>query len=165
MISEIDWKMLATLCKIPKFHPISWCRNFAERHNFHRVSGETLRKLRFSTKFTLREIRWNFAILHGVNIWDQFSEKPMTRNVFLKFSLFCCVKQDEKRKPWSIAWVTGRIWWKWTVEYLLLAFLHHGWRSSNAISVIVFLKWYLKLLWVLMQYVVKEYIRIFSSSL
>ena len=38
--------------KIPKFHPISWCGNFTERHSFCRVSGKspkTLSKLCLST--------------------------------------------------------------------------------------------------------------------
>ena len=31
----------STLRKIPHFHLISWCGNFAERHSFRRVSGES----------------------------------------------------------------------------------------------------------------------------
>ena len=41
------------LHKIPKFHLISWCGNFAEMHSFCRVSGkscETLQKPIFSKK-------------------------------------------------------------------------------------------------------------------
>ena len=57
------------LCKIPKFHLISWCGNFVERLSFRRVSGEspkTLRKLCLSTKFPHQLIRWNFGILCSV---------------------------------------------------------------------------------------------------
>ena len=44
--------------KIPKFHLISWYRNFVERHCFRRVST----KLCLSTKFQHQENRWNFCI-------------------------------------------------------------------------------------------------------
>ena len=48
-----------------KFHLISWCINFLERHSFRRVSGylpEILRKLCLSIIFSNQEIRWNFGI-------------------------------------------------------------------------------------------------------
>ena len=56
------------LRKIPKFHLISWRRNFVETHNTHSVSGEspeTPRKLCVYTKFPNQEIKWNFAILRS----------------------------------------------------------------------------------------------------
>ena len=55
-----------TLHKIPKFHLISWCGNFKERHSFRVVSGdspETMRKLYLSQKFPHQKIRENFGIL------------------------------------------------------------------------------------------------------
>ena len=42
-----------TLRKIPKFHLVSWCRNFVDMHNFGRVSK----------KFAHRDIRWNYGNL------------------------------------------------------------------------------------------------------
>ena len=68
----IGWKKLAgtiylhSMCKIPKFHLISWCGNFVKTHSFRRVSGdssETLQKLCIFTKYKNQEIRWNFGIL------------------------------------------------------------------------------------------------------
>ena len=47
-------KMMILLRKIPQFHLISWCGNFAERHSFHKVSGsspKTMRKMCLSAKF------------------------------------------------------------------------------------------------------------------
>ena len=35
------FKHLFTLCKIPKFHLISWCGNFMERHSFRRILGDS----------------------------------------------------------------------------------------------------------------------------
>ena len=40
---------------IPKFHLISWCGNFVERHSF-RESPETLQKLCVSTKFLTMKV-------------------------------------------------------------------------------------------------------------
>ena len=51
-----------SLRKIPWFHLISWCGNFAARHSFRIVSEdlpETMRKLYLSTKFPHQKIRWN----------------------------------------------------------------------------------------------------------
>ena len=59
------------LHKIPKFHLISCCGNFVERHSFHRVWGdspETLRNLCLSTKFLHQEIRLNFSVFYAVEI-------------------------------------------------------------------------------------------------
>ena len=56
------------LCKIPKYHSISWSENFVERHSFCRVSGdslETLRKLCLSTNFPHQKISWNCSILRS----------------------------------------------------------------------------------------------------
>ena len=41
-LSKINLKksLRESLRKIPKFHLISWCRNFVERHSLRRVSGE-----------------------------------------------------------------------------------------------------------------------------
>ena len=52
--------LLLTLRKIPKFHLISWCENFVERHSFRIVSGEmpeTMRKLCLSAKLTHQQVR------------------------------------------------------------------------------------------------------------
>ena len=65
-------KQVHTLCKIPSFHLISWCRNFVERHSFRIVLGnlpETLRKLCIYAKFPHQKIRWNYGILNK----DSFS--------------------------------------------------------------------------------------------
>ena len=76
-----------TLClalrTIPKFHLMSWCRNFVETLIFHRVSGDsrkTLGKLCVSTNFPHQEIRWNYSILCCVDcfrigdfIWSVYS--------------------------------------------------------------------------------------------
>ena len=54
-----------SLHKIPKFHLISWCGNFVERHRFCRISGEspeTLRKLFLSITRNLGEISVIYAI-------------------------------------------------------------------------------------------------------
>ena len=54
-----------TLRKIPQFHRISWCENFAKRHSFPIVSGEspeTMRKLCLSAKFPRQEIKLNYGI-------------------------------------------------------------------------------------------------------
>ena len=69
MLLEMYFKY-QTLRKIPKFHLISLCGNFVERHSFRRVLGEspeTLRKLCLSTKFPHHEISWNFSILRSEN--------------------------------------------------------------------------------------------------
>ena len=60
--------LVSTLHKTPKFHLISLCGNFVERHSFQRVSTDspkTLRKLCLSTKFLLQKIRWNEIILRS----------------------------------------------------------------------------------------------------
>ena len=52
----------ATPRKIPKFHLISWCRNFVEKHSFCIVLGdlpEAIQKLCLSTKFPHHESRCN----------------------------------------------------------------------------------------------------------
>ena len=62
------WMLVSTLHKTPKFHLISLCGNFVERHSFQRVSTDspkTLRKLCLSTKFLLQKIRWNEIILRS----------------------------------------------------------------------------------------------------
>ena len=60
----LNWSMTKTwLCKIPKFHLISWCENFVETQNFQRVAGvlsKTLRKLYVSAKSPQRKIRWDY---------------------------------------------------------------------------------------------------------
>ena len=56
-----------------KFHIISWCGTFVERHNFRRVLGgslETMRKLCVSTKLSNQEIRWKYDILCSSISWD-----------------------------------------------------------------------------------------------
>ena len=61
--------MAFSLRKTPTFHIISYCGNFVERLSFRRVlskSLETLRILRFSTKFPHQQIRRNFGILRIV---------------------------------------------------------------------------------------------------
>ena len=66
--SLIMWGI--TLGKTPQFCLISWCGNFAEKHSFCIVSGdlsETMQKLCLSAKFPLKEIRWNYGILHSVS--------------------------------------------------------------------------------------------------
>ena len=59
MINEhLGWLLM---CRIPKFHQISWCENFVERHSFHRVSGKspkTLCILCLSIKCLHQEIKW-----------------------------------------------------------------------------------------------------------
>ena len=65
----INHPLHLSLGKIPKFHWISWCENFLERHSFHWTSSESpeaLRKLCFSKKFPHQEIRWNVNILRSV---------------------------------------------------------------------------------------------------
>ena len=62
----IFWLSKITVNKTPKFHLISWCANFVERHSFYRVSSkwlETLWKLCFSTKWSHYEKRSNYSIL------------------------------------------------------------------------------------------------------
>ena len=57
-----------TLRKIPQFQLISWCGNFAERHSFHIVSGDslkTMRKLCLSAKFSHQKIRLNYGIFRN----------------------------------------------------------------------------------------------------
>ena len=56
---ERRWRQ-DSLRKIPKFHLISWCGNFVEKHRVFRVLGdsaEPLRKLSLSTKIPHQEIR------------------------------------------------------------------------------------------------------------
>ena len=46
--------------------PISWCKNFVERHSFRIVFGElpkAMRKLCLSAKFPYQETRSNYGIL------------------------------------------------------------------------------------------------------
>ena len=38
----VFYRVRKSQCKIPKFHLISWCGNFAETHSFRRVSGEVM---------------------------------------------------------------------------------------------------------------------------
>ena len=67
--NAINHLLHLSLGKIPKFHLISWCENFVERHSFHWTSSESpeaLRKLCFSKKFSHQEIRWNVDILRSV---------------------------------------------------------------------------------------------------
>ena len=60
-----------TLCKMSQLHLISWRGNFAERHSFRIILGdspETMRKLCLSGKFLHQEIRWNYGIFRsGMN--------------------------------------------------------------------------------------------------
>ena len=44
--------IILTLRKIPKFHLMSWCGNFAERHSFRRVLGESTETVSFHKIFT-----------------------------------------------------------------------------------------------------------------
>ena len=74
-----------TLRKIPQFHLIFWCGNFAERLSFRRVSGESpesLRKRFLSTKFPYQEIRWNCDILCSV-LFETFKIKFIFIGYFL----------------------------------------------------------------------------------
>ena len=68
LVSNIFW-MTVELRKIPEFQLISWCGNFAERHRFRKVSGDspkTMRKLCLSTKFSHQKIMCNYGILRSV---------------------------------------------------------------------------------------------------
>ena len=58
-----------------KYRNFTWCGNFAERHSFCIVSGdspETIRKMCLSAKFPHQEIRWNYGIFRSV----MADEKP-----------------------------------------------------------------------------------------
>ena len=66
-----------TLCKISKFHLISWCGNFEERHSFRIVSdesSETMRKLRLSSKFHARKLG-AISVFYAVKVvfWTSYS--------------------------------------------------------------------------------------------
>ena len=62
LLVSVDYTASTSLRQIPKFHLISFCGNFVERHSLRRGLGnlpETLRKLCLSTKF-----------LHQVLVFD-----------------------------------------------------------------------------------------------
>ena len=58
-----------SLRKTSKFHLISCCGNFLERHSLRVVSGDlpgTMRKMCLSTKLPRQEIRLNYRILRSL---------------------------------------------------------------------------------------------------
>ena len=66
--------LLNLLWKIPKFHLISWCGNFVEKHRFGIVSGEspeTMRKLWLSRKCPHYETKWNYGIFRNECKWPE----------------------------------------------------------------------------------------------
>ena len=66
-------KQVHTLCKIPSFHLISWCRNFVERHSFRIVLGNSL--ISASLKQLSRDITNNIIVRQNildVTSWNRY---------------------------------------------------------------------------------------------
>ena len=82
-----------TLRKISKFHLISWCGNFVERHSFRRVSGD------FHTA-KLGEI----TVFYAVQTNPYFSKKEFCcKGIpvnFVEFPEYLCCKTPVKGRLW-----------------------------------------------------------------
>ena len=123
----LQWVLNKVLCKIPKFHRISWCGNFLGKHSYCRASGEppeTLRKLCFSTKFLHQEIRWNYGILHSqvtfkyqssILLWAVSVRIPHKSARLIKMNVFtwsiCCTLIGPTFPKWvGNKWVETLCW-------------------------------------------------------
>ena len=75
-----SFKSTSSLCKMPKFHLISWYGNFLERHSFRIVLGESpefMRKLCLSTKCRDQEIGRNYGIFAMARTKVETSNLPI----------------------------------------------------------------------------------------
>ena len=71
IIPDFITNLYVILVEIPKFHLISWCGNFEERHNFHRVlrnSSEISRNCAFPQNFHPHQDLVKILVFYAVKV-------------------------------------------------------------------------------------------------
>ena len=106
---------------MPYFHLISWYGNFAERHSFNIVLGEspeTMQKLCLSAKFSHQEISWNCGIFHSDGYVGQKISQESLRRFCYNFDFLPSTTSDTRDIIWCISFTTNTF--EWTENPFLL---------------------------------------------